>query len=204
MTETSQDSNTLYRNLTIFLGIAFLVALLLPYLYLRYAPTDFEALNNAMWKKVPLGYPYILVEVPVELENKSRAPSWKEQEFFQYQQTYSFEDGRDFIVSASIVNYNFHVYIDPNAAEQSVNAYRDLYGAEDIHYSSRPIVLNDLPGKRIDGTFTAGARQLAFTRLSFEYKHIVRDLLVVVRDGDVEAANVRERIVNSMQIDNNY
>lgn len=204
MTETSQGSNTLYRNLAIFLGIAFLLALLLPYAYMRYAHTDFAALNNASWKKTPLGYPYIMVEVPVELQNNSKAPSWKEQEFFQYQQTYSFEDGRDFIVSASIVNYNIHVYLDPNAVEQSVQAYTELYGAEDIHFTAKPVVLNDLPGKRIDGTFTIGARKLAFTRLSFEYKHLVRDLLVVVRDGDAEAAKVRERIVNSTQIDNNF
>jgi len=204
MSETNQGSNTFYRNLAIFLGTAFLLALLLPYFYLRYATTDFDALNSASWKATILGYPFIQVEVPVELENNSRPPSWKEQEFFQYQQTYSFEDGRDFIVSASIVNFNRHVYIDPNAAEQSVQAYRELYGAEDIHFTTKPVVLNDLPGKRIDGTFTVGARKLAFTRLSFEYKYIVRDLLVVVRDGDAAAASVRDRIVNSMHIDNNY
>lgn len=204
MNEERKPTSKFYRNLGIFLGVSFVLALALPYLYLRFAPTDFEALNAASWKTYRLGVPYINVELPVELKNNSRAPSWKEQEFFQYQQTFSYEDGRDFMLSASIVNFNRHVYIDPNAVEQSVQAYSQLYGAKDITFKTTAVTIGEVVGKRLDGTMTIGSRKLAFTRFSVEHRYVVRDFLIVVKAGDAEAAKLRDRIIGSLQLDNNF
>ncbi len=204
MNEEEKTSSKFYRNLGIFLGVSFVLALALPYLYLRFAPTDFQALNAASWKTYRLGVPYIKVELPVELKNNSRAPSWKEQEFFQYQQAFSYEDGRDFILSASIVNFNRHVYIDPNAVEQSVQAYTQLYGAKDITFKTTAVTIGEVVGKRLDGTMTIGSRKLAFTRFSVEHRYVVRDFLIVVKAGDAEATKLRDRIAGSLQLDNNF
>ena len=199
-----KPSNKLFRNLAIFLGIAFLLAMIFPMIYVRYTPTDFASLKSADWKTVRLGYPLLEIETPVPLENESRKPSEEEREFFEYQQRFVYEDGRDFKLIATTVNYNRHVYIDPNAVEQSVQGYAQQFGAQDIRFTSSDVVLNELPGKRIDGTFTIGSRKLAFTRISLEYKYVVRDLLVVYRDQDADGLAVRDRIVKSLKLDNNY
>lgn len=162
---------------------------------------DYRALNDGEWKTVQVGIPYIQFESPVSLEDKSRPPLGQEREMIRRSQTFVYEQGFDLRIVASIVDYHPHVYIDPSAVVLSVKGFDKQFGASNITYEPMELIIGTYKAWRVDGTFTIGADKYDFSRVNAEYRNNYRDLLVIVRADDPEAALVRNHIVATIQFE---
>ncbi len=196
----SAESSTIW-NILIGLGVGLVLVAGVIFIYSRTSATDFKKLNEDNWRSESLGAPYIKFDSPVRLTDASRPPNSKEREFVQYQMIYNYKEGRDLIIVATIVNYLSHVYIDPLAPEQSVKSFEQLYGASNISYETTELTISNYPAKRITGRFQIGDRSLIYARVNVVQKSLVRDLLVIVKDGDSEAARFLDRMASSVEVE---
>ncbi len=180
----------------IALGLVLIAGLIV--LYLNYNAVDYSELNKGEWKQVRAGIPYIQFESPVPLENKSRPAIGQEREAISRSQSFVYENGLDLHISASIVEYLPHVYLDPEVVVTSVRNFDKQFGASNISLRPMELMIGAYKAIRVDGSFTVAGRKYVFSRVNSEYRNIYRDLLVIVRAGDEDALQIKNRMVQSV------
>jgi hypothetical protein len=200
--ETSPKSSETHTVRNIFIGLVGGLALVavVNFIYTRTSATDFKKLNEGNWRTESVGAPYVMFDSPVRLTDTSRPSNATEREFIEYQMSYNYKEGRDLIIVATVINYHTHVYIDPLAAEQSVKGLEQLYGATNISYETTPLTIGGYPSKRVSGRFQIGDQSFIYARVNIVNKSLVRDLLVIVKDGDAQAARFLDRMVSSVGV----
>jgi hypothetical protein len=198
VTDTPDRKPKTIRNLAIFLALSVALIAALRIVYVYFTAVDYRSLNHAEWKTVQLGIPFIQFETPVPLEDKSRPPLGQEREFIKRTQSFVYEQGFDLRVTASVVDYLPHVYIDPEAVVTSVKNFDKQFGASDITVEPVELIIGTYKAKRVDGTFKLRGTRYAYSRVNAEYRSNYRDLLVIVRADDPEATLLKNRMVGTV------
>lgn len=197
-TEQAGESKKGIRN--ILLGIALIAVVVVAwkfgYPYLN--AVDYRALNDGEWKVTKVGTPYMMFQCPVPLEEKSRPPLGQEQEFIKSNQIFQYQKGYDLYISASIIDYLPHVFVNPAAVVESIKGFDKQFGAENIEYKPYELIIGTYRAIRSDGSFTIDGEKYIFSRVTVEHRNNFRDLLVIVRADDMEALLVRNRIAGTL------
>lgn len=198
MTESTSSQPRTIRNLILWVGLGILMLVGLRMAYVWYSTIDYAALNSGEWNTVQVGIPYLQFESPVTLQDKSHPPLGQEREFVRRTQSFVYHNGFDLYVTASIVDYHPHVYIEPTAVELSVKNFDKQFGASDIAYERVDLIIGTYKSQRIDGTFMLSGKKYQFTRVNTEYRNNYRDLLVIVRADDPEALRLKNRMAGTI------
>lgn len=191
VTPSKNTSN--FQRLFIIASVLLIAAAVAVYNYMM-PGVDYRALNDAEWKVTQVGTPWMKFECPVPLEDKSRPPIGQERELIQSNQIFMYQKGYDLYVSASIIDYLPHVYVSPSAVVESVKGFDKQFGAENIQYNPYELIIGTYRTLRTDGSFTINGTKYIFSRVTAEHRNNFRDLLVIVRDDDMEALLVKNRI----------
>lgn len=188
------------RNIAVGLGLGLVLTALLRYGYGNFTGTNYSQLTAKEWKTVKLGNPFIQIETPVELKEITQKLPGQAGEFIESQQSFSYQSAYDLTITATIIKYHPDVYFDPEGSEKSVKHFEKLFGAKNITFDKKDLTIDTYRTKRLDGHFEIDNKEYAFTRVSIESGQIVRDLLIIVKEGDNKAQALKERIVDSIKV----
>ncbi|HEY3402601.1 MAG TPA: hypothetical protein VGK59_04380 [Ohtaekwangia sp.] len=189
------------RNIVVGLGLGLALTALFRYAYSNFTGTNYSELKGKEWKTVKLGTPFIQIETPVDLKEITQELPEKAKEYMESQQSFSYQAGYDLTITATIIKYHPDVYFDPEGSEKSVKNFEKLLGAKNIMFAKKDLTIDNYKSKRLDGSFDIDNKQYAFSRVSIESGQIVRDVLVIVKKGDNEGQEIKERIVQSIKVE---
>jgi hypothetical protein len=188
------------RNMVVGLVLGLALTALFRYASSHFTEANYAELKQKEWKTVKLGNPFIQIETPVDLKEITLELPATAKALVESQQSFSYQAGYELTITATIIKYRPDVYFDPEGSEKSIQNFEKLFGAKNIVFDKKDLTINHYQSKRLDGTFDIGDKEYAFTRISIESGSVVRDVLVIVKKGDNEGKEIRERIINTIKV----